>query len=964
MFTKRKRILTARFLLVLMVFQLVAPSVAKAGGGSPASNQLLDYVDPFTGDFHYGIPLLTVPGPNGENVPISLSYGAGITMDQEASWVGLGWNLNPGEITREVNGAPDDWNRVTINRDTYDNTGFNLVPISEPTNFYGPLYFKNFPPTPTANDAMDIYQTDRLMRYSLFEFPDYDNYYVSGPGMGGEMSPFLFDYSTLKHKPTTPTDIYTAMTDAEGAGCRRFSKNAEFLFKGELPSKVLYGKDSYTPPLKDGNLASSTFLFAEPLDYAQADNYKGTYDNYSASSNHVQSSKYVEYFTNSDLNINLPQDFLDYRTIGNAVARRGAEFPADGIGAFRITNADGYTYHYSLPVYAYNEVQRSFNLDDSGNPITNFIAIDQKPDAYAASWKLTAITGPDFRDNGDHVAGDGDKGYWIAFDYGLWANDFPWSLPFYGFTNDQLGSILPSKLKTSATNALSYQKKGSVALGHKQIYYLNSIKTATHTAYFIKDQRDDAHSTQTSAVYVPKMLLKKIVLIRNEDAQGLLAPNGNDALPQNKFAGSGAGLGNVVHTGNYNAHKSAVDNASLKTIEFTYDYSLCPQLDNNINNTFSSSPVSISFSPAYQRMDTHTYDAANGGKLTLKSVKQLERSYTQVFPDYLFEYAQNVAYSHNKTDFWGFYKSDAMSPSEGKYTTLVSSTSLDKWSLTKVTTPIGSQIAVKYEADRYERVGYSGSEESMGYPTRVFPLKQYDRVTNTYSFYDPNDANLFLHSNNSFTRVVIPSKTVCGLSALCSNLLHPHGIDYNSVLTLPNYYLFQAFAGSLGDFNPQPNSCYSGCTNFSYDPNFSLGYVSTQLSQAYGGGIRVSEISLTDPNSGTSYKNVYSYANGIATTEPDRFGVPTGTSVTRSNFSGERHLLPPSVGYTNVTITPVNQAGTSIGSLAYTFRNYQESFFPAIDRNDRSFIDGSTTNVVLVQNIRVDENNSIYGKTI
>ena len=30
-------------------------------------------------------------------------------MDQEASWVGLGWNINPGTITRNLRGLPDDF---------------------------------------------------------------------------------------------------------------------------------------------------------------------------------------------------------------------------------------------------------------------------------------------------------------------------------------------------------------------------------------------------------------------------------------------------------------------------------------------------------------------------------------------------------------------------------------------------------------------------------------------------------------------------------------------------------------------------------------------------------------------------------------------------------------------------------------------------------------------------------------
>jgi hypothetical protein len=61
-------------------------------------------VDPFTGDFSYNIPLMDVGG-----YPINLNYAAGITPDQEATWVGLGWNLSVGAINRNVRGLPDDF---------------------------------------------------------------------------------------------------------------------------------------------------------------------------------------------------------------------------------------------------------------------------------------------------------------------------------------------------------------------------------------------------------------------------------------------------------------------------------------------------------------------------------------------------------------------------------------------------------------------------------------------------------------------------------------------------------------------------------------------------------------------------------------------------------------------------------------------------------------------------------------
>ncbi|MBB6499354.1 hypothetical protein [Pedobacter cryoconitis] len=68
-----------------------------------------DMVNMLSGDLAYNIPLLEIPGPEG-GYPLSLSYHAGMQPEEEASWVGLGWTLNPGAIDRTVSGFPDDFN--------------------------------------------------------------------------------------------------------------------------------------------------------------------------------------------------------------------------------------------------------------------------------------------------------------------------------------------------------------------------------------------------------------------------------------------------------------------------------------------------------------------------------------------------------------------------------------------------------------------------------------------------------------------------------------------------------------------------------------------------------------------------------------------------------------------------------------------------------------------------------------
>lgn len=79
------------------------PSQPEMSAFKPASADNL--VNLFTGDFSYNIPLMDVGG-----YPINIFYDGGVGMEQDASWVGLGWNINPGNINRNMRGVPDDFN--------------------------------------------------------------------------------------------------------------------------------------------------------------------------------------------------------------------------------------------------------------------------------------------------------------------------------------------------------------------------------------------------------------------------------------------------------------------------------------------------------------------------------------------------------------------------------------------------------------------------------------------------------------------------------------------------------------------------------------------------------------------------------------------------------------------------------------------------------------------------------------
>lgn len=102
----------AATLALLIIAELGYPTAAYALTGGPSQPEVHGFtpigtsemVNVFTGDFNYNIPLLEVDG-----YPVNIAYQSGVGMEDEASWVGLGWSLNVGTINRAMRGLPDEF---------------------------------------------------------------------------------------------------------------------------------------------------------------------------------------------------------------------------------------------------------------------------------------------------------------------------------------------------------------------------------------------------------------------------------------------------------------------------------------------------------------------------------------------------------------------------------------------------------------------------------------------------------------------------------------------------------------------------------------------------------------------------------------------------------------------------------------------------------------------------------------
>ncbi|MEL6868060.1 MAG: hypothetical protein AAFP19_26790, partial [Bacteroidota bacterium] len=471
--------------------------------GWSAFGQADHMVDLFTGDFQYQIPAMTIPSTEGPAVALALSYRGGVQMNQRASWVGLGWDLSIGEIKRVVKGVPDEWNGVEQVTRKYKKVGTNWVidtytvgnppqgPFDqvEETTYWGPMYFKDFVEGP--NNAMDTYFADPRVGKDVV-FPDYDQFVVSGPGISGTMQAFLFDQGSLVHKddphghfyidaPGDQISMYYSTnsvggisnppqeSNANNLNCLPFTHEAQFRFKDEFGDINLPAPLSRTT--KEVGLHKSLDGFGNL--------YNGQFDQ---SSKKAIGAKHVVYFTNADIRNNLSdlvnnKGFIDYPKL--AVNSRGHD---EDIGAFKITNEAGMTFHYSLPAYIHEEHNLTFEMEDFDISQVDKITHTSKARAYVDSWKLTAITGTDFVDHAPKgVIGPEDEGYWVLYDYTLWESHFEWQTPyldgnrFFGENREAYQQLAAQygSYWFGAPEHLDYLDTENISYGTKEMYYVD-----------------------------------------------------------------------------------------------------------------------------------------------------------------------------------------------------------------------------------------------------------------------------------------------------------------------------------------------------------------------------------------------------------------------------------------------------------------------------------------------------------
>ncbi len=572
----------------------------------------------------------------------------------------------------------------------------------------------------------------KALEKANFNFAAYDSYEVTGPGVSGQMQPkafetlMLHDYGFKGKDPNGGKQhiyFHNARATNYGNGAYQSKKsiqqgngttNFNFYFLGEFIDN-----------------SHKIDLYSRKGDGKTASNYLS---GFRSNNTRAQQGKYVEVFTNQQIVNN------EKLVIQNPALKTERSNPAlydpNGIGAYKITSPDGKTYHYSQPVYHYEQVKRNLIKAPSGT-IEKHISEKRQYSKYATHWLLTAVTGPDYVDNGNGIVDKNDLGYWVALDYGKWSDAYVWRSPYNGYDYN-----------TNIAGEVDKEDFGHYQWGRKQLFYLDKIRNRTHTALFVKNLRKDGvgkdleykqiHQTvKFDADNKPptnfnlkieedfthpkeyQLRLDRVILLRNEHIPSDLASNGHSGLSPgdqgityrttNTTYQPGGAFAQYVNNGatsisNYMRHQAhnvidvtditatpSIKSNALKMIDFNYSYDLMKPK----TATDSEVPTSI------QRE----------GKLTLESVQYLGRDEFEYMPPYQFTYAYNPAYpgepsqkDPNQANFelkkhkteWGFLI-DENNPGKGE----------TAWSLTNIRTPQGAEIAFQYKRDYFHTEAFS-----------------------------------------------------------------------------------------------------------------------------------------------------------------------------------------------------------------------------------------------------------------
>jgi hypothetical protein len=786
-----------------------------------------DLVNIATGDFSYKIPLLKVPTIGGDSFPVVLFYQAGIGLEQEASWTGLGWNINVGTIIRQTNGLADDFQGTISKRaigDIMSPLGFNITPAAFIPKASSHSSFGDSKGDLGTNESAN--SKNRGMFGEKFNGFDY-----SGEGDAlNRSSGASFLVSALSYSRMASKDIQKLQINCPVATI--FGYEFSFMLQSGINSTDLlaYGllrdsnihkittcdfSDHVEVKISDGINAYPYFeyscgnAFLTPAHDYYSVNCEGISGTFTCYKKGLQEALPWQGLTHRSLFLNpfdgyagfahstdytedqsKPVDerfrfmylgdksnkFIQTNKFGDISAAVDLEkarkviplFSSGIIIGFRIVDENGYIYYFDKGTIISDQQTRIFGSEGRATENSN-------PNYYS-NWIIKSITGPDYIDLGNAGFDDADKGFWIEYRYETTSTQFKCRIPFTG------SGELPS-YGYNGNNIRKGFLDNVFSTSTKNVQYLRNIITNKAVAVFSITKRDDGYESNSEGTGTGTNSYYRLDKISLYDKAA--------------FSTSTIGANNC-----WDDDEALTQ--PLQKVGFTYDYSLCPKTPNS-------------------------NAASTKGKLTLKALTLFGRDNNSILP-YQFSYGNNPEYSSYKYDRWGYYKKNG-----ALYNHLgVNTSDAAAWSLNRIKFPTGANIDISYEADRYNFVH---NEPVIG--TKIALGEQdVNNVKGIGGFFTQDERPAEPTGNRVYEiRSFAPGGPICGvidelpkLKESCSG-----GLSYSS-----NYYLLKTTL-TLGIPHPTHNLVYCEINSDELPEDFKI---SSIVADAYCGP---SEVPAGDP---------------------------------------------------------------------------------------------------------------------
>ena len=798
---------------------------------------------------------------------------------------------------------------------------------------------------------------------SDIELPDFDNYSVSAQGLSGSIKPGYFQELSLYgrgEKPEQTDVIWTeylsnplSVSDADYD-----VNNKTFFYMDNAVSSFL--RVDRTKMLKPANVTG--------MDEANALSfYTDNTNNYSSNvtpsgdliktGDRMREGNYIETFTNEEIRSNTNiGSFLEAKDVDRSDINT---YVNEGIGAFKVTALDGKVYHYSLPVYHFEEYSKVF--DEESEEEENFLE-SYKTKPYATHWLLTAITGPDYIKNNNlrDYPDEGDYGYWVRFDYGKWSDGYGWRNPKEG----------------ANVNYIPHNENYSYAWGRKQIYYLDAVKTRTHTALFVKNLRADDHSSELSSnndfwsqgignfdfTYHPKKYsddnqFKKFgqpgEVYYDSDNNPITLPASANGGALKDFTGRKSVLKYVdmpitgslrlekilllknddITNGDVETNSGNLTNISSGTIYLNDSYSnvQAKQVGSGIpyfyygGELYSQPNGLIHFQ---SNIHTNVLDVSDfqGSDLQSKAMKVIDFSYDESYP-----LAKNTPNSYTTSK--GRLTLSALYSKGKRGVALIPPYRFeyakpyveydksfedvwgfhkddpDAWSLNKIITPQGSSINMVYETDEYRPV----ENRALKFALDVRLNDDLNPETGRLLTLPDSSGQFYIDAREHFGMKVGDNFYVryFYLDDSCNPL---HGCDpigggssYNEAATIMQEEGGTRFLARL-NIGTVPNHGQNGDL-YSIYVNYGLDKTISGSDKSFnGGGIRVKQLDVKEGYQ-TIYRTDYEYEGGVSSYIPlDDYQV---------SYASE--IISPGVLYNLVTSKSINQEGELIQKTRYEF---------------------------------------------